>query len=200
MKVKNIEEYFNYFSKIENSIISDNFNNHMIYSYKCICGYISYRFQNTFDISLSIPLSKKENFHNIMKDNFKEELLEWISPCENCGEILSHKKEQKFLKLANYLIISFQKFSNFSDSLINTEIDFPDKIDLNIYCDKDYFKGNSDYNLFGIANHIDNRYFGLYFAFIKLFNKWIEFNDEQISEITKSDLSENYYYAIYIKN
>lgn len=150
----------------------------MIYPYKFICEYISYIFQNTLDISLSLPLTKKDNFHNIIQENFKKEVLEWINTCENCCEILSYKKEKKFWKLSFYLVISYQRFSNFSDSLIKAEIDFPDNIDLNIYCDNEYFKGNAKNNLFGIANHIDNGNFEHYFGYIKLSNKWIEFKKE----------------------
>ena len=150
----------------------------MIYSYRCICRYISYRFQNSLDISLSISLTRNENFHYIMKGNFNEEILDWINPCENCCEILFHKKEEKFLKLDNYLVISYQNFSNFSYSSIKTEIDFLDKIDLNIYCENEYFKENSECNLFSIANHIGNRNFKHYFAYIKFSNKWIVLNDD----------------------
>ena len=112
----------------------------MVYSNRCICGYVSYTFQKFFDISLMIPNIWKALFNNIIFENLKSENLECIYPCENCGEIFSLQKEQKFLKLPKILVISLQRFNQFSDSTIKTEIYFPNIIDLSNFIDKDYLK------------------------------------------------------------
>ena len=98
------------------------------------------------------------------------------------------------------LVISLQRFSQFSDSTIKTEIDFPNIIVLSYFIDKDYLKGKAVFTLLGLANHIGNRNFGHYFAYINLSNCWYNFNDEHVAANNKDNSSENYYYALYVKN
>ena len=98
------------------------------------------------------------------------------------------------------LVISLQRFSQFSDWTIKTEIDISNIIDLSNFIDKDYLKGKAVFTLSGLVNHFDIRNFRHYFAYINLSNCWYNFNDEHMAVINKVNSSENYYYALYVKN
>jgi len=60
---------------------------------------------------------------------------------------------------------------------------------------KDKFK--TEYNLMGIVNHTGNVFGGHYFSYIKNFNdKWYEFNDTKVSEISINKLVGNKNYCL----
>ena len=61
---------------------------------------------------------------------------------------------------------------------------------------KNNMKKNCNYKLFGIINHSGNVFGGHYYSYIKSFdNKWYEFNDSNVKEISSSKLISNKNYC-----
>ncbi len=114
----------------------------------------------------------------------KTEVLEEenLYELEEGQEKIKAKKDIKFWKLPNILIISIKRFSN---KLKKNQclVDFPlEDLDMSKhvigYNKKDYM-----YDLFGISNHTGGTLGGHYYAYIKNNDNWYNFNDGDIEKI-----------------
>ena len=57
----------------------------------------------------------------------------------------------------------------------------------------------TEYKLFGVSNHAGTMDFGHYFAYIKVKDKWYQFNDEQVREMHMGFEGTNVYCLFYEK-
>ena len=96
------------------------------------------------------------------------------------------------------LIISFKRFQN-DGKKINKLIKFPvDNLDLNDYC-IDKREQNNVFSLYGVVNHYGGYNSGHYKALCKNNGSWLEFNDNNVSEV-KNIVTNAAYILFYKKN
>lgn len=151
----------------------------------------------------TLPIQNKENIN--IYDCFQlfteTEKLEgdnkWY--CDKTKKYYEANKKTIFWKFPNILIISFKRFDNFGRKM-NSKIDFPlESLDLTEYC-IGYDKHKSYFDLFAICNHVGNSNSGHYFSYCKnQNNKWYEFNDEIVSEISKDNIITNSAYVLFYR-
>ena len=140
---------------------------------------------------LNLPIVNKNNvtIFDCLDMYCNNELLEgenaWYN--EKTNEKESVNKSIIFWSLPEILIIDFKRYT-YDEKKITTYIDTPiDNIDLSKYV-YSYDKENK-YQLFAICNHIGNIYGGHYYAYIKnANNKWYEFNDTSVKEISENNI------------
>lgn len=137
-------------------------------------------------INLPIP---QDNKNPSINDCFELYLMGEVLEGENAwyNEKMkikqSIKKQIMFWSLPNILVIDIKRFNSHSNKN-NTNVSFPiNGLDLSKYV-IGYLPSQYVYDLYAICNHIGNTYFGHYYSFIKVSDKWFCFNDTTVSEIT----------------
>jgi ubiquitin carboxyl-terminal hydrolase 4/11/15 len=128
----------------------------------------------------------------------------WL--CSKCHQRTTIAKAIKIFKPPNYLIIQLKRFKKKSDNFFSilegdknkTFVSFPTKnLDLNNYIDGPA-KLNAIYNLYAVINHKSMIGFNHFTAFCRNNNRWFEFNDSKVCEISNI-ITEDAYILFYIK-
>lgn len=158
-------------------------------------------------------LENKDNSLSIYDcfDQFKkEEKLErentwYCNVCKNQQEAL---KKMEIYRAPRILIIQLKRFklksqNSLSEELINgkneTLVNYPiENLDL-----RDYIVGenkeNAIYSMFAISQHFGTLSQGHYTTFCKNRDKWIEIDDENITNAEEKDLVNNFSYLLFYK-
>ena len=183
------KEYHEFFISRENSIIIDLFYIQTINIFKCNCGFESYSCQKLLDIPLLLPMKSREtDLLSLIKENLKEEIIDWGDECENCkNKNMKHHKKIKFSILNDILILSLQRFDPYLSMKSSIRVSFEDILDLKDFCDEDLYKLNTRYRLYGTINHIGNINYGHYYSYIKINDMWYEFNDSIVKKINNME-------------
>ena len=192
------EFYNNFCDKIENClkhsqykyIINDVFSGQSCSSVLCKnCQHISNRFEDFYNLTLEV-----KNLNNLKESLQKLSVPEIIEDfkCSNCDKKVTINKITSLNKLPNVLIVHLKRFyldyETFHTQKINSQFEFPKKLNLKQFCvheitkniskeakkeeEKDsldiYEKEDSyyDYELKGINVHIGSADGGHYFSFI----------------------------------
>mgnify|MGYP002631608509 FL=1 len=152
-------------------------------------------------LNLPIPDKKHCNIYDCLDLYTKEEYL------ENDNAWFNDKTKKKedvfkcinFWSLPNILIVDFKRFDN-TNKKINYIINTPlDKVDLSKYI-IGYDKNQYIYELFGVCNHSGGCLGGHYTANIKnANNKWYNFNDTNITEISNENVITNNGYCYFYR-
>ena len=115
----------------------------------------------------------------------------WL--CSNCHQRSIIAKAIKIFKPPNYLIIQLKRFKKKSDNFFSilegdknkTFVSFPIKnLNLSNFIDGPD-KLNAIYNLYAVINHKSMIGFNHFTSFCRNNNRWLEFNDSKVSEISK---------------
>jgi ubiquitin carboxyl-terminal hydrolase 8 len=152
-------------------------------------------------LNLPIPDKIDCDIYDCLNLYTKQELLEnenaWFNEKTNKKEDVF--KCINFWSLPNILIIDFKRFDN-KNKKINCIINTPlDKVDLSQYI-IGYDKKEYIYELFGVCNHHGGCLGGHYTANIKnLNNKWYNFNDTSVIEISDKNVITNNGYCYFYK-
>jgi len=128
----------------------------------------------------------------------KEETLEGDNKWKNeKDEYVVAKKHIEIWEFPKNLIISLNRFNNKGRKL-NQLVKFPEALDLNEFC-AGYNKTGSIYELYGICNHHGNSMGGHYYAYVKHNDKWYNFNDSSVTEISAESLITNSAYCLFYR-
>lgn len=134
------------------------------------------------------PKIKLDLLDCLQKSN-KAEILEGKDAyaCSKCKSLQKATKKHEIHSVPPILIICLQRFKN---GVKNTEkIDFPlEGLDMS-----NYVKNGAIYDLYGVVNHSGTLNFGHYTAqcFNQAHQKWFNFNDSFVSEVSPSDLRDD---------
>ena len=163
----------------------------MINIFTCECGFESYSFQKLLDIPLLLPMKKREiDLISLIKENLKEEKIDWSSKCEKCEKAnLAHLKKIKMSMLNDIVIFSLQRFDPFLSMKSSIYVSYDEIIDLKEFCDFDLYKENTKYKLCGTINHIGNINYGHYYSYVKIGEIWYEFNDSIVRATSSMDFN-----------
>lgn len=151
--------------------------------------------------SIQLPISniKGTTLYNCLDKYVEmEELTDsnaWYN--EELDKKVDVYKNTIFWSLPVILIIELKRF-NFNGGKIHTVVDCPlENLNLSKYIigynSKDYI-----YDLFAVSNHSGNQYGGHYYSYIKNQNgKWYNYDDTNITQITKNIISSKTYCLFY---
>lgn len=158
--------------------------------YDPICYYTIPIPMNKDNINIYDCLDLYTDFEKMDGDN------KWYN--EETKEFIDCYKQIKFWNTPKILIIVFKRFLKSGNKKSNY-IDFPIKeLDLNKYC-IGYKKNKNIFDLVCVSNHIGNLNFGHYFAYCKNSEneKWYNYNDSDVTEITEDELISNSAYCLF---
>ena len=179
------KEYDQYFLSMENSIITDLFYTQIINIFTCHCGNENYSFQKLIDIPLLIPSDKKEIDLYSLLDNFLSEIKVNIKEkCCNCNKIKNNiKKKMKFCIINDVIIFSLQRFNPLLSVKNTSKIIFEQIINLDRFSDEIINDKDLIYKLYATIHHNGTLEFGHYYSNIYLNEKWVTFNDSNVTEM-----------------
>ena len=121
--------------------------------------------------------------------------------CEKCQKKTLFLKTLEIERLPKYLVLVLKRFKYILTNTIKIQnlINFPSQeLPLQDYVSQKNI--NYHYNLFGVINHIGTLEGGHYYSIFNLNNKFIEFDDSQISEIRGGIETNKVYMLIYKSN
>ncbi|KAH0786150.1 Clan CA, family C19, ubiquitin hydrolase-like cysteine peptidase [Histomonas meleagridis] len=128
-----------------------------------------------------------------------DEMNKW--QCPHCKEYVCASKKTDIWSLPQILVIQFKRFrsTQYGFKKNNTVIEFPDLIDL-----KDFVIGpdkGSNYKLYGVVEHFGQLSGGHYIAdaFLESKQKWLCFNDSNVSEVSGNKPGNQHAYILFYK-
>ena len=195
-------EYDKYFKGRENSLIMETFYGQIINIFKCECGFETYSFQKILDLPLFLQNSTNIKLKDLLDEYFEGEEIQFETKCEKCSKKKQiHKKEIKFSRPPNILILSLQRTYGRTQRKNNSPVSFPEELNIRDYIDGECGnKNESNYSLYGIGNHIGSLNFGHYYAYIKLNDRdWYEYNDSSVHRLTYLDKNSTSAYVLFYK-
>ena len=166
---------------------------------------------NSLNKKISLNIGKDLNLYDCLNLFNSEEILdgdnEWY--CNICKKHVEAVKKMDIYKSPYYLIIQLKRFKqdneessifNIFNSSKNTAfVDFPTtNLDLSKYILSENNKG-SKYDLIGVINHYGGESFGHYTAYCLNGDKWIEYNDESLSQIREKNVISSAAYVLFYK-
>ena len=157
---------------------------------------INTNYENFYILDLSITHT---TLNECIDSYFKDEQLNEENNnqyyCDKENKYKNVIKKVSLYYIPNYLIIQLKRWNinlKKNQRVINYDIN---GINLNKYINNRNI--NIDYELFGIINHTGNIFGGHYFSYIKNYNnKWYEFNDANVKEISIDKLIGNKNYCL----
>ena len=149
---------------------------------------------------IETDLNKKISIYDCLDLFTQKEEIENIY-CENCKKHQIFNKILKIERVPQYLVITLKRFKY--TLMYRAKINCPIKFPINNINLKPYLVGidNPDkgkiYDLFGIVNHIGSLSGGHYYSIIEQNNKWIKYNDSNVSDFTRTFDTQEAYILIY---
>eukprot|EP01114_Cavostelium_apophysatum_P008676 TRINITY_DN2135_c0_g1_i3.p1 TRINITY_DN2135_c0_g1~~TRINITY_DN2135_c0_g1_i3.p1 ORF type:complete len:1106 (+),score=339.91 TRINITY_DN2135_c0_g1_i3:161-3478(+) len=123
--------------------------------------------------------------------------------CEKCNKKTNAKKGLKFSRFPYLLTLQLKRFD--FDYELSRRVKLPDRVTFPMVLDMNQFmeddSSSSDnltetnvYELFSVLVHRGSALGGHYYAYIKSFekDKWHEFNDSQVREVSEADVQKTY--------
>lgn len=166
------------------------------------CTHQSTRPETHFTIPIEVK--NKRSVRESLQTLIQKEKMEGDSAysCEDCGRKVTAEKYQRFQTLPEVLVLALRRFE-YSVELgrrkkINDAFEFEEELDMAAYMeDADLMSMQSVhksartlYSLTGIVLHIGEAEAGHYIALAKEENRWIQFNDTQVSVIEDKERRE----------
>ena len=195
-------EFDELFRSRESSIILDSFYGQIINIFTCRCKFKTYSFQKVLDLPLLLQsINSSVSIEQLLDSYFQGEDIQFETKCENCRKKAVHRKEIRFSRPPNILILSLQRINPRTQRKNTCSVSFKESLDISRYIDPECGHSNeSRYLLYGIGNHSGSINFGHYYAYIKLNNNsWYEFNDSYVSPMGRLSTSSTTVYTLFYK-
>jgi ubiquitin carboxyl-terminal hydrolase 8 len=150
-------------------------------------------------LDLPIPDKTGVSLIDCFDEYTKKELLDEDNQYINDEGKKVVAKQIEFWKFPEVLIITLKRFTN-SVRKNNCLVDFPlNNLDLSKYV-VGYDPKSFKYELYGICNHVGSITGGHYYANVKnANNKWYEFNDATVKEISESTVKTPATYCLFYR-
>lgn len=158
--------------------------------------------EHFFSLDLAIPNKPQVNIYDCLDEHIKEEIMKddngWFNEKTHKKEDV--KKRVVFWNFPNIVMIVLKRFSMDGRTKNNELVNCP-LYDLNL---SKYVQGYNAstyvYELYAIANHIGDMNRGHYTCYTKTMNgKWLDYDDETISEIEEKDLITPMSYCLFYR-
>ena len=214
--IKNIDENITY-SNVEKSkdfrkYLQDIMHQNMSIIQKLFSGYVevTYNYNNK-------PISKQYEHFFMIHVPLSEMDASTLSECmskyfvdeELCGDnAYFYEKEDKkvdvikktqIIHAPEILIIHLKRWNFMNLRKNQKRVSFENNIDISDYC-IDKFKGDTQYDLFGVINHTGNVFGGHYYSHVKKEDgNWYLFNDQQIKRVSFKEIVTNKSYCLFYR-
>ncbi|XP_055531993.1 ubiquitin carboxyl-terminal hydrolase Usp2 isoform X2 [Wyeomyia smithii] len=194
-----------WYSKVENSMIKDLFVGLLRSTLKCtVCNSASVTFDPFWDLSLPLPSTNSRcKLENCLDMFVKEEVMDGIDQptCSKCKTRRKCTKSFTIERFPKYLVIHLKRFSETRWSKLTNVIEFPTgerELNLQPYASEDN-TAPVYYSLYGISNHMGSTAGGHYVAVCKhpVSKEWHEFNDNFVSETSEGSLVTSSAYVLF---
>jgi ubiquitin carboxyl-terminal hydrolase 8 len=160
------------------------------------CNNKSHSFDPYSCISLNVPSGNKSTLEDCFIESGKPEILDddnkWF--CDGCKTKKNAVLTTSLWTVPDILIIHLKKFSC-NGKKIDKKIEFDiNKFEMSKYISKNNNKKNILFELYAVSNHSGNEQGGHYWSYCKRDDKWFNFNDSEVSEISEDRIicPENY--------
>lgn len=156
---KKAELTWDWYSKIENSLIKDLFVGQLKSSLKCtVCGNTSVTFDPFWDLSVPLPSSSRCKLEHCFDLFIKEEVMDGdeMPTCSKCQTRRKCTKTFTIQKLPKYLVIHLKRFSETRWSKMTNIVEIPTgekELNMAPYA-SNISSSSSNYTLYGISNHM----------------------------------------------
>ncbi|EUB63006.1 Ubiquitin hydrolase [Echinococcus granulosus] len=189
----------------DDSVILDWFNGQLLSTVRCLtCNRCSHAFDEFMYLSLSIQGSDSTDLMRCIEEFFKSEELSgenlWL--CPQCKIPCEAVKTFGMWRLPEYLIIHLKRFRSYTTcEKIDSYVQFP-LTDLNLSA---FIKSRTvsvcTYDLYGVINHHGSVQSGHYtaFCFDLADNKWWNFNDSRVTELSEAEIPTRAAYVLFYK-
>ncbi|XP_055587905.1 ubiquitin carboxyl-terminal hydrolase 2 isoform X3 [Uranotaenia lowii] len=194
-----------WYSKVENSLIKDLFVGMLRSTLKCtVCNSESVTFDPFWDLSLPLPSTNSRcKLENCLDVFVKEEVMDGIDQptCFRCKTRRKCTKSMTIERFPKYLVIHLKRFSETRWSKLTNVIEFPTgerELNLAPYASQDN-SGPVYFSLYGISNHMGSTAGGHYIAACKhpVSKEWNEFNDNFVSDTSERSLVTSSAYVLF---
>ncbi|KAK3925466.1 Ubiquitin carboxyl-terminal hydrolase 8 [Frankliniella fusca] len=164
----------------------------------CVCGAKSMNFEEpTSNLTLLLPSTQRCTLLECLRLYTSKEKISGYK-CESCHGLHDAEKSVDLCRLPPILIIHLKRF--YADGFYQkrqTFVDFPlENLDMRNYTPN----GNQQYtiyNLCGVSNHYGTLEGGHYTAFCRNGLKWYKYDDQDVSEISRSDVKSSNAYILF---
>ncbi|XP_013398509.1 ubiquitin carboxyl-terminal hydrolase 8 [Lingula anatina] len=162
------------------------------------CRKQSVTFDTFMYLTLPLPSSNRCTLQDCLRLYQKEEKIQW--KCSQCKKDRDAVKKLDLWKLPHLLIIHFNRFHfGYRGQKLTIYVDFPlTALDMNNHISGP--KGRPEYNLYAVSNHYGGTLeSGHYTAFCKnaLNQRWYKFDDDDVYEISKSNVKSSAAYFLF---
>lgn len=120
--------------------------------------------------------------------------------CNKCKDFKEATKQMEIYKSNKILVLAFKRFSRVRK--VRTMVKFPvEALNMGPYLLSNKNKQPIIYDLYGVVNHYGSLGGGHYTAYCQNFlnKRWYEFNDSQVSEITRKEISSGDSYVLFYR-
>ena len=148
--------------------------------------------------TINLQVKNHKNLKESLNSYFEGEIFDGENMyfCEKCKKKVRAEKKISIKDLPKCFVFVLNRFEFDYDKMVRNKInsycELPKKIDITSYYDGVEVDSDLTFDLTGMVIHEGNSDFGHYYSIIKDndLNKWIKFNDDQISEFDETYLEE----------
>jgi len=190
------QKWAEYAAKFDNSVMTDLFNGQLISVVTCLsCRYKSATFDNFMDLSVEIPLNRRNPSLLDCLDNFfsPERIANVGYKCTKCDEQEKIVKALGVYRLPRILIIHLKRFlyTKRRRRKISAPVDFPQSLDMRDFSRLSEHTSvtNAMYRLYGISHHVGGLRGGHYTSDVQnmVSGIWYHCDDTRVRTIPYPD-------------
>ena len=195
------DRWWNYSLSRDNSLVTDFFQGQFSSIITCkSCSYGSISCDSFLCMNLPSPDSymRSTSIDECLSMYFKESHLQSYR-CEKCKQKGNCSQKISLYRFPKILVLQLKRFhvDGFRKERLNTDISYPDELNLENYKHKISTANNTMYKLYGISHHIGSLYSGHYIAECRENNRWYSFDDTRTSSIETPTRSTSAYLLFY---
>lgn len=185
----------------ETSLIWQIFGGYTRGEVRCDCGFVSKTFQGFLTLELQIPHGIR-SLERALKAYTQTEELSGDNQysCDSCKQRRDAEVSSMIEIGPNVLMIALKRFSYYGFGKINTQISFPETLDLKPYMAKDAADlEDLEYSLYAVIVHISPfSSAGHYISFVRRGTQWYKCDDSSVTPVSaRTVLSQNVYMLLY---
>lgn len=146
-------------------------------------------------------LQHKKYLTDCLKDYFLERAIDDYYECEKCKAKSKAKKRHHIMMLPRVMILHIKRFDN-NFKKVEKFTSYPDQLEMSEFCSKEVdpsVRGNSKYQLFGVAIHFGTINQGHYYAYVRRDGNWYKFNDEYFAQVRLKEVLDQQAYLLFYR-
>jgi ubiquitin C-terminal hydrolase len=193
-------------SQFASSPVADLFNLRTVSTVQCsICSTCSATFEDQAQISLELQDNTFVRLDDCLKRHFKIELLQNDSRwnCPKCKRPQVATRQTSIWRMPKTLVIHFKRFSQYGNEYVknDTNVHFDiDALRLDDYLHSNAPQQKTLFSLYAVTNHTGTLNSGHYTSFVRSQHRWLKFDDDFVSEVSREALQSNKAFVLFYTN